>query len=94
VSVEEAMAMISGIILAGVVSWFLLSPLFEMANGLETSDGNTAQSLLEQKERCLQVIKDLELDHSTNKISEEDYQRTRGTLVRELAQLMKKLDSL
>ena len=51
------------------------------------------QVLLEHKERSIQVIKDLELDRATGKISDAEFERMRTALTAELASILARIDS-
>jgi len=85
------MTYISFLILSIFVTWYLLRPLFatEVLGGGEVVSDR--ESLLDQKERCLQVLKDLELDFSLKKISESDYTTMKGSLQRELGSVLSRL---
>lgn len=50
--------------------------------------------LLEQKRQCLQVLRDLDLDHATGKVVLEEYNRMRARLELDLAAILKKLGRL
>jgi hypothetical protein len=79
----------STILLALLVAFALASPhLFKQSE----QDNQSTSPLLDQKSRCIQVLKDLDLDYATQKISEEDYLRTKSLLERELAELLNKID--
>lgn len=55
------------------------------------SDGLMA--LYDSKERSLRAIKDLELDYSMNKISPEEYERSRQELSLEVAGILEEINS-
>ncbi|NDC37216.1 MAG: hypothetical protein EBZ48_04095 [Proteobacteria bacterium] len=88
------MALFVSIFLAVIVSWFLVVP--HLRTGADTlgdaGGGGVRAALAEQKDRCMQLLKDLELDFSTGKLSESDYTRMRGVLTTELAQLLTRID--
>jgi hypothetical protein len=48
--------------------------------------------LAENRDRALGALKDLEFDHRTGKVSDEDYQRLIGPLRREAAEALAALD--
>jgi hypothetical protein len=48
--------------------------------------------LLEERDRALAALKELEFDHRTGKISDEDYERLVGPLRAEAAAVLKALD--
>lgn len=86
------MAMIFSLLFALAVAWFLFVPLLDQNGSGEArfSTSPEIDSLSDQKERCLQVLKDLELDYATNKISQDDYERTKGRLAAELAEIIER----
>jgi len=60
---------------------------------VEATPRNAAvQSLLDRKERALQVLKDLELDYSTQRLSKAEYDESRERLVSEAAAAIDEID--
>ena len=49
--------------------------------------------LIEERDRALAALKELEFDHRTGKISDEDYERLVGSLRGEAAEALAALDS-
>lgn len=49
--------------------------------------------LLEQRDRALGALKELEFDHRTGKISDADYRESVGTLRSQVAQALRALDA-
>ena len=49
--------------------------------------------LAESRDRALAALKELELDHRTGKVSDEDYRALVGPLRREAAEALRALDS-
>ena len=85
------MALFVSIVLALLCAWALLQP--HVAAQVESAGGNSElEPLLDQKNRCLQLLKDLELDFATSKVTEVDYTRMRGSLSAELAALLARID--
>lgn len=78
-------------LLSAIVAWQALLPLVSETN---YGDGATAlrDPLLDHKERCVQILRDLELDHSTDKVSKEEYSRMKASVSAELATILEKLD--
>lgn len=80
------------LLLALVVTWFLVRPHFEpLVQERERYKGELI-TLLEQKERYVQLLKDLELDFATSKVNLEDYQSMKGALQSDLAQILGSYD--
>jgi hypothetical protein len=51
-------------------------------------------ALLEERDRVLAELKQLEFDHRTGTVSDEDYRAAVGTLRRQAAQAIRALDAL
>jgi hypothetical protein len=72
---------------------YLVRPFFEAAyaGGDATVGLESLQSLSDSKERALRAIKDLELDFSMGKISQEDFDRAKNELSIELAGVLEEI---
>ena len=55
--------------------------------------GRRRLALAEERDRALAALKELEFDHRTGTISDEDYRELVGPLRRDAAQALKALDS-
>ncbi len=62
---------------------------FEAANGDERLD-----SLLSQRNNVFDAIKDLEFDHTTGKLSDEDYRQMRARYDVQAAEVLQKMDAV
>jgi hypothetical protein len=56
------------------------------------ADDELRAGLSDQRERFVQVLRDLELDFQTEKISAEDYASMRASVSAELGQVLSRLD--
>ena len=54
--------------------------------------GRERMTLVEERDRVLDALKDLELDHRTGKVSDEDYRALVGPLRREAADALRALE--
>jgi hypothetical protein len=94
-----ALALAAGIVLAAVAVLLVALPfLREPATDDDRLDAPTpAQemmlSLVEQRDRALAALKELEFDHRTGKITDEDYRRELGPLRQAAAAALKALDA-
>ena len=78
---------------AFVVAWLLMRPHLHPAEGVSLAEENPELvSLADQKARCLQVLKDLELDYAMSKISAQDNEQTKAQIKSELSTILTKLD--
>lgn len=85
-----SLGIIASLILSLFVMWFVLSPLFEPA--IPNYGGGTAPGvlgpLLDAKERALRSLKDLEMDFSMGKLSQDDFEQSRRSLTAEVAAIL------
>jgi hypothetical protein len=93
----EAVALALGALLAAACVVFVARPLLRPARGREDELGapTPAQQarlrLLEERDRALAALKELEFDHRTGKISDEDYRALVGPLRREAGEALRAL---
>jgi hypothetical protein len=72
--------------------WYVFMPYFEGASGSNLeSNSKSFSALQDQRERCLQVLRDLELDKATGKVSSEEYARMRASVGKELLVIVDQL---
>jgi len=77
-----------------LLMWFVLTPFFQEETGPALfEESGVRAGLYDQKERFLQVIRDLDLDFQTKKLSEDDYQAMRSAVSAELGEIMARLDN-
>ncbi len=81
--------------------WYVLTPRLQAAALSQDSSGGAAivqgrgedfDGLSDQRERFMQVLRDLELDYQTEKISSADYASMRASVSAELGQVLARLD--
>jgi hypothetical protein len=85
-----SIGIIGSLILSLFVVWYVLSPLFETALsnfGVATQPG-TLGPLFDAKERALRSLKDLEMDFSMGKVSQEDFEQSKRSLSSEVAEIL------
>jgi hypothetical protein len=93
------LALAAGVVLAAVAVLLVALPfLREPATEDDRLDAPTAAqeamlSLVEQRDRALSALKELEFDHRTGKITDDDYRRELGPLRQAAAAALKALDS-
>jgi hypothetical protein len=73
------------------MAWLLIrSHLCAVDQAPEFSDRSV--NLDDQRGRCVQVIHDLELDFTTGKVSQSDYDSTKKALSGELGAILREID--
>ena len=93
------LALAAGVALAAIAVLLVALPfLREPATEDDRLDAPTAAqeamlSLVEQRDRALSALKELEFDHRTGKITDDDYRRELGPLRQAAGAALKALDS-
>ncbi len=85
--------MIASLILSLLVMWYVLSPLFETAGqnfGAAIQPGELGP-LFDAKERALRSLKDLEMDFSMGKLSQEDFDQLKRSVSTEVASILSEI---
>jgi len=91
----EWIAFIASFLLAAVAAWYVGMPLFLSRTAYpEVSARENARAYTDQKERLLQVLKDLELDFDTGKITADEHQEMRLSISQEVGEIIRYLDKL
>jgi hypothetical protein len=85
-----SIGIIASLILSLLVVWYVLSPIFEggMAHFGAAAQPGTLGPLLDAKERALRALKDLEMDFSMGKLSQEDFMTSKGSVTTEIASIL------
>jgi hypothetical protein len=93
------LALAAGVALAAIAVLLVALPfLREPVTDDDRLDAPTAAqeamlTLVEQRDRALGALKELEFDHRTGKITDDDYRRELGPLRQAAAAALKALDS-
>jgi hypothetical protein len=85
-----SIGIIASLILSLLVVWYVMSPLFEggMATFGAAAQPGSLGPLLDAKERALRSLKDLEMDFSMGKLSQEDFMTSKGSVTTEIASIL------
>ena len=86
-------SLLLGFALLLVVAFIVARPLIEK-QGLHEKQLSPADALMAQRETLLAALRDLDFDHATGKLTNEDYAPQRAKLVAEGAALLRQLDTL
>jgi hypothetical protein len=97
VSGLETVALVLGGLLTVLCVLFVARPLLRPGKDEVSSAAGPAEDarvrLFERRDRALAALKELEFDHRTGKVSDEDYGAAVGPLRREAAEALKALES-
>lgn len=83
-----------GLALLLVTGFIVARPLLQGAHERARAARGEADALLFRRERLLIQLRDLDFDHATGKIADDDYAAQRGVLVAEGVEVLKALDAL
>ena len=87
-------ALVLGALLAVAAVWFVARPFLRSPSGddrlVDPEAGRIA--LEEERDRALAALKELEFDHRTGKVSDEDYRSLVAELRRAAADALRALD--
>jgi len=87
-------ALVIGALLAVAAVWFVARPFLDREEAGEVYEAPAERlALEEERDRALAALKELEFDHRTGKVSDEDYRSMVGELRRMAADALKALDA-
>jgi hypothetical protein len=88
----EIMAILFGLIIFAAVTFYVGRPLLPSRRAAHS--GGDSLPLEAQRESLYTQIKELDLDHATGKVNDEDYGRLRADLVAQAAAVLKQIDGV
>jgi hypothetical protein len=91
----EALALALGAVLAAACVVYVARPLLRPRAAVPAApdpEGERRLRLLEERDRALAALKELEFDHRTGKISDEDYRELVGPLRRQAGEALRGLE--
>jgi len=89
----ELSALLIGIVILAGTAYFVSRPLLQ-AQRLPKAGAMDASSLEAQRESLYTQIKELDMDHATGKVNDEDYTPLRAELVAQAAAVLKQIDGV
>ncbi|NTU64110.1 MAG: zinc ribbon domain-containing protein [Chloroflexi bacterium] len=87
----EIPAIFIGLVILAAIAFYVSRPLVQSRRAAK-SDGVDTLSLGTQRESLYTQIKELDLDHATGKVNEEDYVRLRADLVAQATVVLRQID--
>ncbi|MGA2504462.1 MAG: zinc ribbon domain-containing protein [Anaerolineales bacterium] len=90
----EPVALLLLVILLGLIVLFVTRPFFKRQRVHAAENNREMSSLLAERERLLTALQELDFDQSLGKIPAEDYPTQRALLLREGAEVLRRLDTL
>lgn len=89
----ELFAILMGIVLLAGLAFYVSRPLLQ-AKRLAKAGSADAFSLEAQRESLYTQIKELDMDHATGKVNDEDYAPLRAELIAQAADVLKQIDGV
>ena len=90
----EIIAILIGLVILAAVAFYVSRPLVESRRAGRANGVAEVQPLEAQRDSLYTQIKELDLDHATGKVNEEDYARLRAELVAQAAAVLKQIDGV
>ncbi len=90
----EIIAFPIGLVILAAIGIYVSRPLVQSRRAGRPNGVVDVQSLETQRESLYIQIKELDLDHATGKVNEEDYTRLRADLVAQAAAVLKQIDGV
>jgi hypothetical protein len=88
----DIFAILIGLIILAGSAYYIIRPLRRPRAGARSADA--VLSLEAQRDAVYVQIKELDLDHATGKVNDDDYARLRAELVAQAAQILKQIDGV
>ena len=88
----EIIAILIGLVILAAIGFYVSRPLAQSRRAGQSNGVADVQSLEAQRQSLYTQIKELDLDHATGKVNEEDYTRLRADLVAQAAAVLKQID--
>ncbi len=89
----EILAIVIGLLILAAIAFYVSRPLAQTRR-IANTDDTAALTLEAQRESLYTQIKELDLDHATGKVNEDDYKRLRADLVAQAAGVLKQIDGV
>ena len=90
----EIIALLIGLVILAAIGFYVSRPLVQSRRAGQPNGVADVQSLETQRESLYIQIKELDVDHATGKVNEEDFTRLRADLVAQAAAVLKQIDGV
>lgn len=88
----QIIAILIGLVLLAAIAFYVSRPIVQQRRG--GADATVMATLEGQRDAVYSQIRELDMDHATGKMNDEDYQRARTDLVAQAATLLKQIDGV
>ena len=87
------MAILIGLVILAAVAYYVSRPLTQSRRAV-TANGPDTLSLAAQRDTLYTQIKELDMDHATGKVNDDDYARVRADLMAQATEVLKQIDGV
>ncbi len=88
----QIIAILIGLVLLAAIAYYVSRPIVNRRR--EDADETVMTTLEQRRDAVYAQIRELDMDHATGKMNDEDYQRSRGDLVAQAAAILKQIDGV
>jgi hypothetical protein len=88
----QIIAILIGLVLLAAIAFYVSRPIVQQRRG--GADATVMASLEAQRDAVYSQIRELDMDHATGKMNDEDYRQARAELVAQAANLLKQIDGV
>ncbi len=88
----QIIAILIGLVLLAAIAFYVSRPIVQQRRG--GADATVMASLEAQRDAVYSQIRELDMDHATGKMNDEDYHQARNDLVAQAAALLKQIDGV
>lgn len=88
----QIIAILIGLVLLAAIAFYVSRPIVQQRRG--GADATVMASLEAQRDAVYSQIRELDMDHATGKMNDEDYHQARTDLVAQAAALLKQIDGV
>jgi len=90
----EIIAILIGLVILAAIAFYISRPLAQSRRAGHSTGVADIEPLEAQRVSLYTQIKELDLDHATGKVNDEDYARLRADLVAQAAVVLKQIDGV
>ncbi|MBI5565945.1 MAG: zinc ribbon domain-containing protein [Chloroflexi bacterium] len=88
----QIIAILIGLVLLAAIAFYVSRPIVQQRRG--GADATVMASLEAQRDAVYSQIRELDMDHATGKMNDEDYHQARADLVAQAANLLRQIDGV
>ncbi len=88
----QIIAILIGLVLLAAIAFYISRPIVQHRRGGQ--DATTMATLEAQRDAVYSQIRELDMDHATGKMNDDDYQQARTELVAQAANLLRQIDGV